>query len=1144
MVPVMKQKLLLFVVFILTTVLSLHAQRDTASLEGRAVDSGGAVVPLASVDAVNLDTNFDYHTVSDSAGQWTISPVRIGRYRVTVTAPGFKAAVVGPITLDVQQRQRVDLTLVPGSVSQSVEVRSNSPLIQTDSSEVGQVVDNKTMVGLPLNGRNPVQLAQLTVGVTTNEPGARTTAAFGFSASGSRSIDNSFLLDGVDNNSNLPDLLNEANYVVMPPPDALQEFKIETGNYDSEFGRSTGAIVNAVTRSGSNQFHGVLYEFLRNQNLDAMNYYDTSLQPYHQNQFGATLGGPIIRNKLFFFGDYEGLRISQAQPITSLVPTAAQRNGDFSSQLDLASPTGVADCNGVPTYQGEIFDTTQTQPAAANPSGFCGVPFGYQNGQPSNIIPGARTDALGAKLIQLYPSPNATASGYNYLSDPLQTQVANQGDVRIDQVISPKDTAFYRFSMSRSPETIPSPLPGLADGGGFFTGIQQLNAYSLSASESHVFSPLRANEFRFGYNQQSASRYQENYNQNVSQEIGFPGVPYVAGTQNGGLPQMTFNDASTLGSPTYLPAIETQTTYSYADTFTLIAGKQTWKFGGEIRPEKFSFNEPPSPRGSLSFSTQFTDNAGDPGSGGSGLATLLTGQPGSGLINNISNAHFIRHAYALFVQDDWRITPTLSLNLGMRYEYFAPVLESSNAQANFNPYTGYLDIPKDSHATLPPALASILPVNHNAPDGLVEPDHTNFSPRVGLAYQITPKFTAQSAFGLFFNPNEGGIWGYAGTNPPFLLSESYAVPCSLPSYSVAAGNCSIPGLSVLSQGFPVDALTNANTPNLTSYQTNMSTPYVMQWHLTFQYQAGQNTMFELSYVGSKGNKEYIEPNLNQATPTADPSAPYAPRRPFPYINASIYEVMSEGSSNYNGLQTSMTRRLSGGLSAIVNYTYSKALGDGSTTMGSQNNDAFRYSRDPGIEYGPLDFDVRNRFVGSVIYQLPFGQGTRFGGSANAMVDKLIGHWTASGIVTLSSGNWFTVTDGNGNFANSDGQQRPDFVPGQKASGKPCVAGTFFNTCAFADPPLGSFGDVSLNSLEGPGYKDVDFAVQKIIPIGERLQFELRGEMFNAFNHPNQLFAAAGPQNSNSATVFGTPSFGFVTAAQAPREIQVAGKLYF
>jgi hypothetical protein len=426
MMPKTNPKRVVFLIAVFAFAMPLSAQRDSASLEGRTVDGSGAVVPLASVDAVDLDTNFNYHTLSDSAGQWTISPVRIGRYRVTLTAAGFKAAVVGPITLDVQQRQRVDLTLVPGTVSQSVEVLTNSPLLQTDTSERGQVVDNKTMVGLPLNGRNPVQLAQLTVGVTTNEPGARTTAAFGFSASGSRSIDNSFLLDGVDNNSNLPDLLNEANYVVMPPPDALQEFKIETGNYDSEFGRSTGAIVNAVTRSGSNQFHGVLYEFLRNQNLDALNYYDTSLQPYHQNQFGATLGGPIVRNKVFFFGDYEGLRITHAQPITSLVPTAAQKAGDFSSQLDLSSPTGVADCNGVPTYQGELFDTTRTQTTASTASGSCGVPFGYQNGVPMNVIPTARMDALGAKLIQLFPAANVTAAGYNYLSDPLQTQVVNQ----------------------------------------------------------------------------------------------------------------------------------------------------------------------------------------------------------------------------------------------------------------------------------------------------------------------------------------------------------------------------------------------------------------------------------------------------------------------------------------------------------------------------------------------------------------------------------------------------------------------------------------------------------------------------------------------------------------------------------------------
>jgi hypothetical protein len=1131
----------LAVLFLLTS--SLAAQKDAASLEGRVVDSTGAVVAGAAVSAVDQETNLTYRATSDSAGQWTLSPVRIGTYRISVEATGFRKVVTDPITLDVQQRQRVDLQLIPGSVNQQVEVYSGTPLIQTDTSESGQVVNNQTMVGMPLNGRNPVQLAQLTVGVNANEPGARTTASFGFSADGSRSIDNNFLLDGIDNNSNIPDLLNEANYVIMPPPDALQEFKIETDNYDSEFGRSTGAIVNAVSKSGSNDLHGVFYEFLRNQNMDARNYYDTSLQPYHQNQFGATVGGKIIRNRLFFFGDYEGLRISQSQPSTALVPTAAQRSGDFSRQLDLTSPTGVEDCNGMPTYSGELFDTTQTRATTANAGGFCGVPFGYASGGvPSNVIPAAKIDPLGQKLIQLFPLPNVSAAGYNYLSDPHMTQTVHQGDVRIDEVFTAHDTGFYRFSMSRNPSIIPSPFPGVADGGGFFTGDQQLNAYSAAVSETHVFSAAKVNEIRLGYNRQYASRYQFNYDQDIAAQIGFPGVPYTAG--NGGLPQISFSDASTLGSPTYLPAIERQNTYVIADTFTWIAGNQTWKFGGEIRPEQFTMSEPPAARGYLGFVPQFTDNAGDPGTGGSGLATFLTGQPASGGINNLENGDYGRHTYALFVQNDWRVTPRLSLNLGLRYEYYSPTAESSNAQANFNYYTGKLDIPADSKVNLTPYLANILPVNHNAPNGLVQPNYRDIAPRLGFAYQVTSRLAAQSAFGIFYNNDEPGIFGYAGMNPPFMSSETYVVPCNLPSSSAAAQDCSIPDLNVLSQGFPSDALANPNTPNLTGWQPNLRTPYTMQWHLTLQYQLGQNTVFETAYVGSKGNHSYIEPNVNQAAPTADPAAPYAPRRPFPYINASIAAIESEGNSNYNGWQTSLHHRLSHGLSAIVNYTYSKALGDGSSTMGSQNNDSFRWSAKPHMEYGPLDFDIRHRFVGSFIYQLPFGRGQAFAKTPSPLVDAVIGNWEVTGIVSLSTGNWFTVTDANGNFANSDGQQRPNFVPGQKANGKPCVPGTFFNTCAFTDPPLGSSGDVSLNSLEGPGYKDADLALKKVVPVHERTQLELRFEVFNTFNHPNFLFAAPGPQNSNSATVLGTPSFGYVTAANPPREIQIGAKLSY
>ncbi len=452
---------------------ALLAQKDAASLVGQVLDSTGASVPRAQITAENIETAFTYKAVSNQTGEWTISPVRIGTYKIAITANGFRTAVVNSITLDVQQRQRVDVKLEVGHVTETTTVTEAAPLLENETSERGQVIDSATMAGLPLNGRNPVQLAQLTAGVTVSEPGARDESGFGFSANGARSLENNFLLDGIDNNSNLPDLLNETNYVVMPSVDALQEFKVETDSYNAEFGRATGAIVNATLKSGTNEFHGVLYEFLRNQHLDARNYFDPSIPAYHQNQFGATLGGPIVRDKLFFFADYEGLRVRQGQTDTSLVPTAAQRAGDFSSQLDLTSPTGVNDCNGQMTYSGELFDTTLTQASAASPTGFCGVPFGYNSdGTPSNVIPASKVDPLGLKLAQLYPAPNANGLGYNYVSNPILIRNRNQGDVRVDQNFSEKDTAFYRFSISQEPATIPSPFAGIADGGGFFSGIR------------------------------------------------------------------------------------------------------------------------------------------------------------------------------------------------------------------------------------------------------------------------------------------------------------------------------------------------------------------------------------------------------------------------------------------------------------------------------------------------------------------------------------------------------------------------------------------------------------------------------------------------------------------------------------------------
>ncbi|HEY1949962.1 MAG TPA: hypothetical protein VGG97_23330 [Bryobacteraceae bacterium] len=750
------------------------------------------------------------------------------------------------------------------------------------------------------------------------------------------------------------------------------------------------------------------------------------------------------------------------------------------------------------------------------------------------------------KLAQLYPAPNANGLGYNYVSNPVLIRDRNQGDVRVDQTFSAKDTAFYRYSISQQPATIPSPFPGIADGGGFFSGIEQNNGYSVALSETHIFSPTLVNEFRLGYNRLHSSRFQFNYDQNVSASVGIPGVPYTQSSNNGGLPQLTFNDMSTLGSPTYLPSNEIQNAYTVADTLTYIDGNHTFKFGGEFRPEEFTIYQPADPRGSLSFGTQFTDNAGAPGTGGSGFATLLTGQPGGGNINNLTNVDYLRHNFAFFAQDDWRVTPKLTINVGLRYEFFSPVYERFNAQANFNPTTGQLDIPKDTNVSLTPTLAGILPVNHNATNALVDFDYNNVAPRLGLAYQATSRLVVRSAFGMFYNGEESGPYSNPspGFNPPYFVSESFVAPCSLPS-SNAAQNCSVPGLASLSGGFPANSLIDPNTPNLFSIDPHIKTPYTIQWHATVQYQAGQNSVLDVAYVGSKSTKLYTYLNSNQAYPGTDPSAPFAPRRPFPYVDSSVGYLNSAGNAEYDALQAKVQHRFGNGLSFLVNYTYSHALGNASNAnLGAQNNDSFRWSANPQWEHGNLDFDVRHRFVASYSWELPFGNGKQFGSGVGPFMNNLIGQWTLEGITTLSSGTWFTVTDGNGNFANSDGQQRPDAVAGQNAGGKPCIPGTFFNTCAFTDPALGSFGNVGLNTLEGPGVVNWDLSALKTFLVGEKRRFEFRAEAFNVANHANFLFAAPGPQNSNNATVLGTPSFGYVTAARAPRQIQFGLKFYY
>src|SRR5579864_1385461 len=486
------------------------AQKDMGSIVGVVKDGTGAVVADAKVTVTDVDRGTAVHATTNASGEYVAGPMRIGQYTVTVEKAGFKRAVAGPVVLNVQDRVGVDIILQVGAISETMTVSTTAAQLETETSELGQVVNSHTATTLPLNGRNFAQLAQLAVGVAPSEPGSRTETSWGFSSNGARSLQNNFLLDGIDNNANLGDVLNGSAYVIQPSVDAIAEFKVETNSYSAEFGRGNGAILNAILKSGTNSLHGDAYEFLRNDKLDGKNAFDASRQPYKQNQFGFTLGGPIIKNRTFFFGDYEGLRIRQAMPFLGIIPTPAMIAGDFSSFLDLTSPVNAfdssgnqtnqpaLDCNGNPTYAGEIFNTRLTG-HSSNPNGLCGVPIGTNAaGVPTNIFTGnaglnTPIDPLATRLAAFFPQPNANIAGNNFRIDPVRSENRNNFDVRIDHKISEKDAAFGRFSYENQPSFIPAPFNNALDGGGFFDGIEDNSYRSLALSETHMFSPTLVN---------------------------------------------------------------------------------------------------------------------------------------------------------------------------------------------------------------------------------------------------------------------------------------------------------------------------------------------------------------------------------------------------------------------------------------------------------------------------------------------------------------------------------------------------------------------------------------------------------------------------------------------------------------------------
>jgi carboxypeptidase family protein/TonB-dependent receptor-like protein len=1182
----------------------VFAQKDTGTIVGTIRDPSGAMVAGAQVTVRDVDRGSSFVTTSNDAGEYVASPLRIGRYTVSVEKAGFKTAVAGPIELKVQDRIAVDLTLQVGVATEKVSVNATAVRLETESSDLGQVVDSRRVSTLPLNGRNYAQLAQLGAGVAPSEPGSRVSASYGFSANGARALQNNFLLDGVDNNANLGDVLNESAYVIQPSVDAIAEFKVQTNSYSAEFGRGNGAILNAVIKSGTNNMHGDVYEFLRNEYFDAANstlkQQGFGREPYKQNQFGATFGGPIIKNRTFFFADYEGLRIREGLILNGTIPTQDMITGNFSSLLTSTpvfasdvngNATGqiARDCSGNSTFVGELFNARMTQASNLNPNGFCGVPIGVDTGgNPTNTFntPGQTSiDPLAAKLAALYPPTNTNNPNFNYLALPVQQTTRNNFDIRVDHKFSENDNSFYRFSYEDQPRFIPAPFGNALDGGNFFSGDEDNSYRSVASSETHMFNPHLVNEFRLGYNRINSHRFQTNSNVNVASQLGFPGVPF--GPNNGGLPNITFSDGSSIGigSSGFLPSIEKQNSWVFTDNLTKIAGRHSLKFGAEVRLEQFTIFQPSASRGSMNFGTEFTSNPAAPIEftaandntsgvpGGNGFASFLLGIPDGGSIVNLHNIDYRRQIYAGYVQDDWKVSSRLTLNLGLRYEMFSSIKEHHNEQATFDFATGTLIVPKGVTATLTPTLSAQIPVSATGTPGLVPPDLNNFAPRIGFAYKLADKLVLRSGYGIFYGGQENGPFSNPspGFNPPFFVTQSFNMPCTqgIANPAGAGVDCSIPGLNVLSQGFPANALVDPNTPILYSIDPHIRTPYNQQWHLGFQYQLPADTVLEIAYAGSRGLKLFTFYNGNQALPATDPqfaslcnqptanppvtpaNCPTAPRRPFPAVDSSIALFRSDGFSNYHSLQARLEKQFSHGLQFEASYTYSHALDDASSaSLGSGNQGDFRLRTQPQAEYGNADFDVRHRFVVSYIYELPFGKDKTFWKNASGAMNQIISGWQMAGIVSASTGNWFTPTDISSNLSTSDcggtvaiSCIRPNRIGNPNTA--PCVPGTAFNTCAFvSNAVLGSFGNAGRNIILGPGFQNWDVSLFKTFPIREEKRVEFRAEFFNAWNHANPEFTNPDTVAENTGTELGTSAYGFTAFTRPPRRVQFALKFYF
>ncbi len=1014
---------------------AVWAQTDTATITGLVTDTSGAAVVGARVQAINQDTGLEYDTQSNETGNYVLTALPVGDYDLTATSDGFQTLFRPNLGLNAGSRARVDVQLQVGSVTETVEVIAELPLLESETSSLGQAIENTTITQMPLNGRNYQELAVLTAGVLPSR--RQNFVEDAFSVNGAGFDQNVFTLDGADNNNYFSGVVVASNQAVKPSIDAIQEFKMETHNYGAEFGRGGGAIVQVTTKSGTNDYHGTAFEFLRNDTLDANNFFNSGRPrpPFRQNQFGATFGGPLVKDRMFYFGSYEGTRIREKLTRLSIIPTPAQIGGDFAGTASISDPASQAE------------DGSRTR---------------FENDR----LPPNRIDPVSSRLIGLYPEPNR-GGRQNYVFNPSRNRDDDKIDTRFDWRATTNHTIFARFSYLNFDRLEPGSLPLPASGGN--TAVRFSRAKTGVLNWTATVGGTMVNEVRFAYNR-LVGGIDTPTRDPLWKEFGFKGL--FDRDDIMGLPSYTVSGYQNIGDRNFAPDPRKQDVRQIVESFSMSKGNHSLKMGANIRNFVRWSGITNFARGRFWFNNQYTRSVAGVRGGGDAIADGLLGLTSNMRFSTPLNIRRHGYAYETYIQDNWKVTPRLTLNLGIRYEYQSPYVEQNDRAMNF-----IIDPDDSRFGTL------VGPSSGVEGRSFRRRDLNDWGPRIGFAFQATDKTVIRAGYGVFYVATfRLPVLADPTANPPFYLQND--VPTNAAS---ATSNV------VIRDGVPPDAL---NPEVITGRSLVGVWPFSLpngttnQWNLNIQQTLPGNSLVSFAYVGSNTVRTESAANLNQPEPGAGPNNP---RRWFPQF-ANINTNPAVGGANYQGLEAKFERRFNKGFSILSGYTWSKTL---AKQLG-QRTSYWHLAPEKTISSQHLP----QRFFLASVWDLPFGNGRKF--ATRGPLSRIIGGWQFSPIFEAQRGLPLSPSVA-GNPANTSGGQRPNRVRDGNLPRSQRTPERWFDVGAFEVPARYTFGNSAAWIIEGPGLVNLDVMISRTFDLTERLTLDFRTEIFNVFNEAHFNF---------------------------------------